>query len=436
MAMAGKYDWGRGGKVHSISKATHQQNVAAKQALGGSLDLTAPPTGVQAVTEANSAADLQYGPQVNAAKQLQANVNPWYTDYMARVAGYAQAARTQMAPVLAQATAYQEGAATQAPPGLDPTSAAGQQAAQAAAGRGALAQLGNDALNTNAQATQDYFGGQQAMAAKQLPDAQAQATTRLADAQSQRGAKVQEFLTGARQNAQNYQIARGTLNLNDAKAQADAADAAAVVTEKNRHNVASETNTANKTAAQQTAAANKQAAAGATPNKYGIPADQWNHWSTRHRQRTIDAFNAKGAQGANDKAAAKHASDVHAATGKVENTVTDIINTWDTFAKTGQVDDTTKPLPDAAGKAPNTPGWKPTYKQRPPHPSEIKSQLAADHPTWSPQMIHIALLRSANPPKPLDQASIDYLHNLGTDVRIPKGWLAATRGYGDKGGGT
>jgi hypothetical protein len=103
----------------------------------------------------------QFGPQLQAARQLQTNVEPWFHDYMARVAGYAQAAQSQANPVLQQATAYQQGAAAQAPPGLDPNSEAGQQAAQAATGRQALAQLGLDALNTQNTATQDLFKGQQ-----------------------------------------------------------------------------------------------------------------------------------------------------------------------------------------------------------------------------------------------------------------------------------
>jgi hypothetical protein len=45
-------------------------------------------------------------------------------------------------------------------------------------------------------------------------------------------------------------------------------------------------------------------------------------------------------------------------------------------------------------------------------------------------MIHIALLRRVG--KPLDQASIDYLHNLDPNIRIPKGWLPTVpNGRGD-----
>jgi hypothetical protein len=46
------------------------------------------------------------------------------------------------------------------------------------------------------------------------------AAERTAGAKSQRDSAVTTFLTGARQNAQNYAIARGTLGLNTDKAAA------------------------------------------------------------------------------------------------------------------------------------------------------------------------------------------------------------------------
>lgn len=406
----GKYQWDGGARVHSISQKTHEQRVEANRMLGGQ-DLTAPPSASQAITEANSAADLQYGPQIAAAKQLQANIAPWFGDYLARVAGYAQAAQTLNAPVLGQAQAYQTGAATQTAPGLDPNSEAGKQAAQAAAGRGALAQLGLDALNTNATATQNYFGGQQAMAARQQPQAQAAANQGVADAQSQRGAAVQGFLTTARQNAQNYAIARGTLNLNADKAVADATSDAASTAETVRHNTASEQNATDRTNASTQAAADRTAQAGAKPNKYGIPASQWDHWSTSHRQRIIDAFNEKHAAGADDKAAAKHATDVSTATGSLQNTVSDIVSTWDTYERSGTADDTTKPQ-DPKTKQ---------YPQRKLTTDELRGAVGKKNKAWTPQLIHIALLRRAG--KKLDQASIDYLHNLDPNIRIPRDWL-------------
>jgi hypothetical protein len=283
----GRYDWGDGrGKAHSISLQDHRTNVKALHALGGNTNLTAPPTGVQAYREAQAAANAQFGPQVQAARQLQTNVAPWFNDFQARVAGYAQAAQAQAAPVLGQAQSYQQGAAAQLPPGLDPNSDAGQQAAQAASGRQALSQLGLDALNTQNTAAQNYFGGQQTIAAKEQPAAQTAAALRLAAAKSQRGAAVTAGLTTARQNAQNYNIAQGTLGLNTAKAQADAAQTQATTTERVRHDKASEQNSKAAQAFQRKQAQSTGYGAGRPGlNKYGFTYDQWTALSPKAQAR-------------------------------------------------------------------------------------------------------------------------------------------------------
>jgi hypothetical protein len=275
--MAKKYAWGDGrGRVHSIPLKQHKTDVKAMHALGGSTDLTAPPSGVQAYREAQAAATAQFGPQVAAAKQQQTNIAPWFKDYMARVAGYAQAANQQAQPVIDQAQTYQTGAAAQTAPGLDPNSEAGQQAAQAASGRQALAQLGLDALNTQNTATQNYLGGLGTVAAKELPRAQTAAANALANAKSQRGAAVQNYLTTARQNAQNYQIAEGTLGLNTTKAQADAAIQQASVGERTRHDKAGERNSAAATKfAKQKAQQTGYGAGRPGLNKFGFTYDQW-----------------------------------------------------------------------------------------------------------------------------------------------------------------
>jgi hypothetical protein len=249
-----------GSTAHPAREQTqHKTDVKALHALGGNTNLTAPcrpgcrrtgrrrlAANVKALHalggNTNLTAGCSSGPQVAAAKQLATNVAPWFNDFQARVAGYAKAANAQAQPVLGQATAYQQGAAAQLPPGLDPNSDAGQQAAQAASGRQALSQLGLDALNTQNTAAQNYFGGQQTIAAKEQPAAQTAAALRLAAAKSQRGAAVTAGLTTARQNAQNYNIAQGTLGLNTAKAQADAAQTQATTTERVRHDKAGEKN--------------------------------------------------------------------------------------------------------------------------------------------------------------------------------------------------
>jgi hypothetical protein len=297
--MAKKYAWGDGhGRVHSIPLKQHKTDVKAMHALGGSTDLTAPPSGVQAYREAQAAATAQFGPQVAAAKQQQTNIAPWFQDYMARVAGYAQAANQQAQPVITQAQTYQTGAAAQTAPGLDPNSEAGQQSTQAAQGRQALAQLGLDALNTQNTATQNYLGGLGTVAAKELPQAQTAAANALANAKSQRGAAVQNFLTAARQNAQNYQIAEGTLGLNTTKAQADAAIQQASVGERTRHDKAGERNSAAATKfAKQKAQQTGYGAGRPGLNKFGFTYDQWTAMSPA-AQSKARAGNGKPASSA------------------------------------------------------------------------------------------------------------------------------------------
>lgn len=284
--MAQRYNWGDGrGRVHSIPLKQHKTDVKALHALGGTTDITAPPTGVQAYREAQAAATAQFGPQVQAAKQLQTNIPAWFQDYLARVAGYAKTASAQAAPVLQQAQSYQQGAAAQTPPGLDPNSEAGQQAAQAAQGRQSLAQLGLDALNGQNLAAQGYLTGRQQIAAREQPQAMTAAANQLATAKSQRGAAVTDFLTNARTQAQNYAIARGTLGLNTQKAQADAASAAATIGERTRHDKASEKNTA---ASTQAAQQGKYGPGGVGMNKYGFTYDEWTKLDphTQNKYRT------------------------------------------------------------------------------------------------------------------------------------------------------
>jgi hypothetical protein len=414
----GKYQWNGGARVHSISQKVHDQRVEAQRTLG-TQNLTDPPSAAQAITEAKSAADLKYGPQVQAAQQLQANVSPWFSDYMSRVAGYARAAQQLNAPVLQQAQGYQQGAAAQLPPGLDPNSEAGQQAAQAAQGRQAIGQLGLDALNTNAQATQDYFGGQQGIAARELPQALAAAGQQVANAKSQRGEAVQGFLTDARQNAQNYAIARSTLAGNQAN-QAN----------QNLIDAGYDPVTGKKQPAKPPSAGDKKTKAeldyfkehgywpptgpptapSTAPNKYGIAADQWAHWSTSHRQRVIDKFNQKnGSSGTDDKAAAKHQGDVQAATGKVRNQITDITGYQQELI--GQMgEDPSKPkVKDASGKM---------------VPQQRKiTQADVDRAKIQKYGVLAKIAIAVRDGKKLDQSEVEYLHNMDPNFRIPREWL-------------
>jgi hypothetical protein len=89
-------------------------------------------------------------------------------------------------------------------------------------------------------------------------------------------------LTTARQNAQNYNIAQGTLGLNTAKAQADAAQTQATTTERVRHDKASEQNSKAAQAFQRKQAQSTGYGAGRPGlNKYGFTYDQWTQMSPK-----------------------------------------------------------------------------------------------------------------------------------------------------------
>lgn len=372
----GRYDWGdKKGAVHSISADQHRQN---------SQSLTAPPTYKGAMQDATAAADVQYGPQVQAAQQMQVNLPTWYADHMARVAGYAKAALAQSQPVLDQAQAFQTGTGQALPPGVDPNSTAGQTAATAAKGREALAGLGKNALQANSQATQDYLTGQGALASRELPQALAAAAQSTANVQSQRGAAITAALATARQNAQNYGIARATLGANVANNQAD---------------------NALTVRGQDITQANNDANNALTERGQDISAT-----NAADRQAAADAKKKAAALAKKRTEAKKHTGELTKATGGVQSLVTDIIGKYDSYV--GQeTDDTSKPLDPKTKKYPGRPLTK----------DEIKRVLGAADKAYTPGMLHVALMVREG--KPLDQAAIDYLHQTDPNVRIPREWL-------------
>lgn len=420
----GRYQWATGGKVHNISLAQHNQDVNVQRTLGTN-DLTAPPTGAQAIKEANASADMQFAPQIQAAQQLQTNLPGWYADYLARVAGYATAAKTMAAPVIAQSTAFQNNTATQLPPGIDPNSVAGQQAIQAAQGRAALAQAGTDALNANAQATQDYFGGQQQIAAKELPQAQTAAGQQLASAQSQRGAAVSNYLTTARTQAQNYAIARGTLGLNTAKAKSDATAAsdaakAKVTADDNKMIISgpfagltnAEVRALDPTTLASMRAAAKTPAAAEKPYSSGAFAGMKPSELARHSrswiQGQIDTYNSGKGQRSSDAAAEKALEGRRTSSNKEASRVTDITDRVGTYAA----------RPIRTGTTTRNADGSTTEQTRPATPEDVTNMLLKDG--FSAEEIKLALkVRSG---QPLTQSDILLAHRMGL-AHIPNAWL-------------
>jgi hypothetical protein len=408
------YDWGPGGKVHTIPLGQHQQDVRAQQRYG--IDIKAPVstplTNQQAYGLAEASANREYQPQIQAAQQMGANAQPWFQDYIRRTAAAQQQAAAYAQPVLNQAAQWANQPAAAAP-GLDPNSQAGQQSSQAASSGQGLAKLGADVLASVAQSTSGYMAGQQDTAAAQIPVAQAYYGQQAAQLGGQREQAVSDNYGKTRVNEQNAQLAYQTLGLNTAKAAADASNTAKTITQRTR--IAKQ-----KAAADAKKAADKAAADAREPNKYGIPNGQWERWSSGHRQRVIDAYDKShtrpAGQTPEQKAAAKQkAADAKRITkkretsGKFTSRIQDAVGDWDMLTREPV------PVPDREtvkdGKKINVP-----QKPRAATPDEVRRAMRKKG--YTPQEIHIALLRRVG--KPLDPAAIAYMHAQG--MSIPRDW--------------
>lgn len=381
---AALFDWGDGkGKIHTIPKNIHGQNLEAARY---GINLNAPASQTLdnrgAYGLAQQQAGLQYDPQIKAAQQAGVNAQSWFQNYVDQVKGAQTAAQSYAAPILAQAQQWAN-APAQAAPGIDPNSQAAQQSQQAASSGQNLAQLGYTTLAAIPVTANNYMAGLQTTAAGQVPVAQQYYGQQAAQLQGQKGQAVGANYATNRANEQNAQIAYGTLGLNTQKASDDAAYDAATVKQK-------ATDTATK--AQEKAE---------TPNKYGIPAAQWNKWSSSHRQRVIDKYNSDNSKTDTTAADEKKQAKIQAATGKVRNKVTDIINDWD---KGGSVDVTDPKTGNVTGTRKAT-------------PAEVRTAIIDKYGF----MGRVAL--AVREGKPLDQKAVDYLHNLDPNFRIPREWL-------------
>lgn len=368
------YSWDGGKKVHSISQATHNQDVEAR---GYGLDLNANPLARPAFAQAAGQAAAEYGPQIRAAQGVQAALPSYVADYLARngVAGAQQ--QQYAAPILAQASAWAN-QAPQAAPGLDPSSAAYGQSKQAATSGQSLAKLGADTVAAIPLASQAYLAGQADLAARQVAPAQAAYGQQVAGLKSDQAAKTAGYYGTNIQNAQNADLAYKTLTGNQANMAAD-----------NAYQVAS---------AQQQAADKKAARVVSRKNTRDRITAQ-----TEKTQATADKQAAKDKAAADKVAAKKHAA-VQKATGAVKSQVTDII---DAYNSGGTIDDTTKPADPVTGK----------YPQRKATPAEMRALLISKNG----YLARIALAIKAG--KKLDQKAIDYLKQKHPDFRVPREWL-------------
>jgi hypothetical protein len=275
---------------------------------------------------------------------------------MARVAGYAQAAQTLNAPVLAQAQAYQQGAAAQTAPGLDPNSAAGQQSAQAAQGRQALSQLGLDALNTNAQGTQDFFGGSRTWrrgcsrrSRRRLGGTRERAVAAWGGGRGvpdERSAERAELRDRPRDAAEHK--ARREHRSRTRRTRRRPEQAA-----KDKRRVHARSRSAGRTSASRTTQARGRTRR-REDQQVRHPGDAVRALvdvapSARHRRVQREGRERRERQGRREAR-----GDVHAATGKVENKITDVIGKWDAHRPRRP---TTRPSRSTTPRAQAEHGW-------------------------------------------------------------------------------
>ena len=405
----GGYDWGDGRAVHSIPLEQHNANRGgvATYGLTPNQPLDAPLTAGQAYAMAQAAANRTYAPQLAANAQLQTNTPAWYQNANARTGEAIKAQQAYAQPLLDTAQAA-VGNAAQTTPGLDPSSPQYAAEQQAAKGRQTMAQDSANYLAGIPAATVGYLTGQQAIAARELPQVQAGLVYQGGQLASQRQDAATTAYGDIRTNEQNAGIARETLGLNTAKAKADV-DISRGVDPVTGKPLPAET-------------PKGYAPGGPGMNKYGYTYDQWSALSpkdqAKERNKGTTAAGAKDAE-KKRKEAEKKAANIKKATGGIQNTVKNTISKWDTYLR-GTVDDVTKPILDPITKQPTG-----KYQQRKAKPSDVKTALLGEKVDAG--MIHVALLVRTG--KALDKEAIDYLHNKDPNIRIPREWL---KGKGKK----
>jgi hypothetical protein len=324
------------------------------------------------MANANQQAAGIYAPQVQANASLQASVPTWYAKYMASAAAQAAGQQAATAPILAQQNAAVTNLNAPAA-GLDPSSAEYAKSQQAGRGLSALAQFSADNTQANLGAGQQYFAGQQANAARYLPEALTALKTQGGVIASQQAGKAQELYQGAKTQAVNADIAYKTLNVNSADKLAD--------------------NTLQAQTAAQTAADKKAARVVSRKNtRDRLTA------TTNTRQAAADKQAAKDAAKVAADAAKKTAA-IQKAVGKAKVKVQDVQDAW---ARGG-----TMPAPTTAN--PNA--------TRPANRDELRRLLGGKYGTqW------VGIMERVRKGQALTPQQIDYLHSQDPDFRVPKEW--------------
>lgn len=391
------YDWRDGkGKIHSIPLRVHRENLRVNSyGLSPNQPLSAPFTPGQAVNYAESAADREVGPAIRANQQLYNATPGWFQNYRNSITASQQAQQAYAQPLLDTANA-QVANAGQTAPGLDASSpqfAADQEAAKA---RAALASLGSSTLAAIPAASNAYMAGLQTTAARDLPGAMAYLKTEGAGLQQQRGDVANKALGDLRTGAQNYDLARATLLGNQAN------DAAQIDLNRGVDPVTGQPLPADPVSPgdQKTAAELKYFKEHGYWPPTGPPA--------KPKPKKTPGLTPAQKQAAQEKEATRVAG-IRTESGKVLSRVQDALGAWAATSKT----------PVKTGRTIKDKDGNDVEETRPPKPSERKTMLYQQG--YEPGLVHVMLLRNANPPRPLDQQAIDYLH--AKNVRIPREWL-------------
>lgn len=411
----GGYDWGDGNKVHSVSRENRDKNRAATAAygIGPQTPLDAPLTSGQAYAMAEAAANRTFKPQMDANQQMQTNAPAWYQGYVDRSVAANTAQQAQAQPILDTAQAAVGNAAATAP-GLDPSSPQYAKEVQAAAGRQTMAQDSANYLAAIPTATTGYLAGQQAIAARELPQVLAGLVQQYGQLGSQRADAVTAGYGDIRTGEQNYGIANRTLGLNTNKAAADVDISRGVDPVTGKPLPA-------------------DAPTGYGPgapgmNKYGYTADEWAGLSDAKKNAERNPKPKTPSKTKEQAAEDKRLAGVRKATGTFQSRVGDAQDSWDRYtrAKNPVKDKDGNPVPGKFTKA---------------TPDQIKAQMRKDG--YSETEIHVMLVLRGK--KTLSPDDVKRIKAANPDVRIPRAWLRgktqtaphpgtnkAPSGYGDQ----
>lgn len=388
-----RFAWGGGKPVHSKSEAAHDKGLATKLAARRAQPAPVDPLYQSAQLQAAA----MYQPQSDALDTLTRSTPQWFENYKTDAVKSAAASAAAAQPLIDRQRAF-AGNVNAPAAGLDPNSPEYAKSQQAGQGLSALATFGADNTAGNAAADQTYFAGQQANAARDLPQVLAELLHQKGALGTEQAGKALEIYQqlhaqAATEHAQsvNEDIARQTLGANISNQNFDNTLAAGY-----------DPVTGKKLPAKPPSASEQRSAADLAffeKNGYypptGPPAATKPGGLTPAQQASKDA---KAAAALDKRRTSSH---------KAASRVTDAEGRLNTYAKrkikTGQTvknkDGTTTEVTRAA------------------KPEDVVNMLLADDFTAD----EIALARTLNAGKRLTAAQIELAHQLGI-THVPSKW--------------